>query len=529
MMSALSVILRSCATLVFAGLGFAHAATYFVSPAGDDARPGSAPATAWRTLERANRHVYAAGDRLLLEGGAIFSGGLAIKPLRADRADQPAVISSYGTGRATIAARSGPGLQLLNVAHLTVSELILTGTWDAAAQSGSTAAGLVLFTDLPGAVQLGGVTIAGCEIKGFKAGGIVIDSRPPDGSASGFHDLTISRCVIHDNGHVGISSTGPAVPPGSADYAHAALRIEHTIVHHNLGLRDFGNHSGDGIVLGQVDGGVIEHCVAYQNGALNNHVAAGPCGIWAWDSRDLVIQFNESHHNSSGPGTADGAGFDLDGGCTGCVLQHNYSHDNRGAGFLVYEFGTIRAPNRGNVVRYNLSVDDSAGCDQYAGIYVGDGVTETLIHHNTVFNRTRPPLLVAGGHDTLVVANLLISGAPGNPVVDLAAGTCRLLQNAYWAGRLSPRFRLGAATLDSLAALRAAGQELRDGAPCGLDADPRLADGVPAGSDLAAAVARFRPQPGSPLLGAGIEIPRSGLPPPTASSDPTPTSNIGAF
>lgn len=528
-MPSLSVTVRFVTTVVLAGLARSLAATYFVSPAGDDALTGTSPAAAWRTLERVNRHTFVAGDRVLFEGGATFSGSLTIKPLRPDRSDQPAAISSYGPGRATLAAGPGHGLQLINVAHLAISELILTGTWDATSQTGNTGAGLAVFTDLPSSLKLDGVTITGCEIAGFKAGGIVIDSRPPDGSASGFRGLTISRCEIHHNGHVGISSTGPAVPPGSTDYAHAAIRIEHTTVHHNLGLRDFGNHSGNGIVLGQVDGGVIDHCVAYENGALNNHVSAGPCGIWAWDSRNLVIQFNESHHNSSGPGTADGAGFDLDGGCTDCVLQHNYSHDNRGAGFLVYEFGAVRGPNRGNIVRYNLSENDSAGCDKYAGIYVGDGVAENLIHHNTVYNRTRPPLLIAGGRDTLVTDNLLIAGASEIPVVDLADGTCRLLQNAYWAGGPPPRFRLGAVLLDSLAAVRAAGQEQLAGAPLGLVADPRLAGGATARPGLAAAAARFRPQPGSPLLGAGIEVPRPGLPPPPASSVTTPASNLGAF
>jgi hypothetical protein len=523
----LPIRLHRLAGAVLGALAFsftASAATYFVSPAGDDTRAGTSPAAAWRTIERVNRHVFSASDRLLFEGGRTFPGSLTLKPSRPDRTDRPAAISSYGTGRATIAAGAGHGLHLVNVADLAVSELIFAGAWDAATQSGSTAAGITVFTDLPGAVKLDGVTITGCEIKGFKAGGIVIDSRPPDSSPSGFRGLTVSRCLIRDNGHVGISSTGPAVAPGSTDYAHANLRIEFTTVHRNLGLRDFGNHSGNGIVLGQVDGGVIEHCVASENGALNTHVTAGPCGIWAWDSRDLVIQFNESHHNSSGPGTADGAGFDLDGGCTGCVLQYNYSHDNRGAGFLLYEFGAVRGPNRGNIVRYNLSENDSAGCDKYAGIYVGDGVADNLIHHNTVFNRTRPPLYVAGGRDTLIADNLLLSGAPETPVAVLAGGTCRLIQNAYWAGGAPLRFQLGDSTLDSLAALHAAGQERHDGVPSGLDADPRLAA---AAADVTTAFDRYRPGPGSPLVGAGIDVTRLAPPPPTAPSNPAPA--IGAF
>ncbi|MGC3974336.1 MAG: hypothetical protein QM771_08160 [Nitrospira sp.] len=70
-------------------------------------------------------------------------------------------------------------------------------------------------------------------------------------------------------------------------------------------------HSGSGIILGNVDSGVIEWSKAYENGRLGN---AG-VGIWTYDSTKVAIQHNESFANHTS-GDADGGGFDLDGGVT---------------------------------------------------------------------------------------------------------------------------------------------------------------------------------------------------------------------
>ena len=92
-------------------------------------------------------------------------------------------------------------------------------------------------------------------------------------------------------------------------------------------------HSGSGIILGNVDGGTIEWSRAYDNGRLGN---AG-VGIWTHDSTRILIQYNESFDNHTS-GDADGGGFDLDGGVTHSIMQHNYSHDNDGAGYGLFEY-----------------------------------------------------------------------------------------------------------------------------------------------------------------------------------------------
>src|SRR5690349_12018288 len=64
------LIVALCATQSFAG-------TYYVDGAnGDDARDGTSPATAWRSLERANQLVLQSGDQLLFKAGMRYTGQL---------------------------------------------------------------------------------------------------------------------------------------------------------------------------------------------------------------------------------------------------------------------------------------------------------------------------------------------------------------------------------------------------------------------------------------------------------------------
>ncbi|HEX8521611.1 MAG TPA: carbohydrate binding domain-containing protein [Tepidisphaeraceae bacterium] len=48
------------------------AATFYLSPTGNDAASGKSPAAAWRTLDRANRQNFNSGDKLLLLAGGVF-------------------------------------------------------------------------------------------------------------------------------------------------------------------------------------------------------------------------------------------------------------------------------------------------------------------------------------------------------------------------------------------------------------------------------------------------------------------------
>ena len=141
---------------------------------------------------------------------------------------------------------------------------------------------------------------------------------------------------------------------------------------------------GSGIVIAEVDSGVIEHCVAHDNGT-GNSACGGPVGIWAWDANNVTIQFCESYHNSSGTG-CDGGGFDFDGGETNSIMQYNYAHDNAGYGYESGQFGYAR-PMFNNVIRYNISENDGQISGGGLSLFKGDPSTMTgaTFYPNTVY------------------------------------------------------------------------------------------------------------------------------------------------
>lgn len=102
----------------------AHAATFYVSPSGDDGRVGTSPATAWRTLAKVNGTQLQPGDSVLLEGGRTFAGPLV--PWGSGRPGSPITYSSYGQGRATIAGQTNNVVFLRAASWLTIRNLRLT-------------------------------------------------------------------------------------------------------------------------------------------------------------------------------------------------------------------------------------------------------------------------------------------------------------------------------------------------------------------------------------------------------------------
>src|SRR5262249_41066976 len=157
----------------------------------------------------------------------------------------------------------------------------------------------------------------------------------------------ITNVVAHDNGKAGIITYGQEM------FANADVYVGYSTTYGNSGVRGLDTNSGNGIVLGSVDGGTIERSQAYDNGWLCDSTNGGPVGIWAYNARGITIQYNESHHNRTAS-QIDGGGFDLDHNVSDSIMQYNYSHDNEGAGFLLAQ-PLATNDHTNNVVRYNIS------------------------------------------------------------------------------------------------------------------------------------------------------------------------------
>jgi hypothetical protein len=275
-----------------------------------------------------------------------------------------------------------------------------------------------------------------------------------------------------------------------------------------------------------VDGGVIERSVAHDNGWLCESRAEGPVGIWTWDANGIVIQHNEAYNNRSK--TRDGGGFDLDGGTSNSVLQYNYSHDNAGAGLSIISFPYNR-PTYGNVIRYNISANDSRSALEHGAVLIHGQIKDTLIYQNTVYLdasglggvqqaalQVEPLGRWAPGSpqpEGTRVLNNLFTTADDLPVLRVTADTAgvTLQGNAYFASGAQPTFLWGGGTFGDPDAWRAAtGQERLNGADVGLSADPRLArpDHPPTvdDPDQLAAMTSYRIAASSPLIDAGVNL-----------------------
>jgi hypothetical protein len=350
----------------------ALATDYYVSLSGDDSNAGTSSSASWKTIAKVNSVGFSAGDRILLEGGQTFGGSVYFDSGDRGTPSNPITITSYGSGAATINAGLADGLFAWNTAGLAISNLIFEG---AGAQT-NTNAGVNIYNDLPGNVKLGYIRIDAVNVSGFR-NGILIGGW---NGASGYDNVRVTNTVAYNNQRSGMSTYA------AARYGLTNVYVGYSSFHDNLGDPNLTTvDSGNGIVLGEVDGAVIERTVAYNNGTLCPAANGGPVGIWEYDSNNVLIQHSESYSNHTG-GKDDGGGFDLDIRSTNSVMQYNYSHDNDGAGFGLYQDSGPVAW-KGNIVRYNISENDGRK-NGYGAITLwtgGGGFSDAEIFNNTIY------------------------------------------------------------------------------------------------------------------------------------------------
>lgn len=73
--------------------------TYYISSSGNDANNGTSTAKPWKTLDKVSSVNYAAGDRILLKRGDVFSGEISSAyGWKNGTESQPIIFGAYGTG-----------------------------------------------------------------------------------------------------------------------------------------------------------------------------------------------------------------------------------------------------------------------------------------------------------------------------------------------------------------------------------------------------------------------------------------------
>src|SRR5262245_29986745 len=268
--------IRLSLLLVALAASNARAADYHVSAAGDDARDGTAPGRAWRTVARANRQALRPGDRLLFRAGDAFEGNLVVKADGASSSASPITVGSYGQGRATLRAGDGTGVSSESTGGLVVRDLIFEGK----GRRTNRGSGVSVLNTLPGGTRLEHIRVANVVARGFGKYGIAVGGWPADKSQSGYRDVRISGCRASDNAYAGIHVFG-LHDYYARSYAHRDVAVVDCVAHDNPGDPEFlDNHSGNGILLHDVDGGLIDGCTAFGNGGLCRAKSGGPVGIW---------------------------------------------------------------------------------------------------------------------------------------------------------------------------------------------------------------------------------------------------------
>ena len=368
---------------------FGMANTYYVSSSGNDDNSGLSESEAWQTIEKVQYAVLQPGDIVLFEGGQTFTGMVSNESLINGNLDQPLTFGSYGIGKATITGTE-IGFWVENTGNVIIKDLIFRGTNYLVTSIWS--AGIYFWISPSASATVRTITVENCEVFNYGGWGILFGT---ESAVYGYDHIRVNDCLVHDNGIGGLhinglwDSVAKRVKKLNTD-----VRFTNTKAYHNLGRYDYkDNWSGTGILMTGVNGGVIEHCEAYDNGKDNGSTYAGPVGIFMGESSYVTIQYCKSHNNSGGLGQRDGGGFDIDGGTDNSVIQYCESYENDGAGYGLYQFQT-RNPWTNDTIRYNKSTNDGRNTAIYGGITFwgissGYRVINAQIYGNTI-NMDKP-------------------------------------------------------------------------------------------------------------------------------------------
>lgn len=371
---------------------------------GDDSSDGLTPQTAWRTLARSRQQQLAPGDALLLRRGCTWTEPVRITG--SGNSALPITLGTYGSGpkprvvsaEFPLLSNDGP----VSWWHIKGIELRGERPFDPHGAEQGSAHGIALTSN--GGCD--GMTIEDCVIHDVDGKGVALIAMVTGKVV--FGGCSIVGCEVFNAG-TGIATDGPWPPPANIADAHGCnpgLRVAGCSVH---------DIATDGIVLHYCQDAVIDRCRAWRTGI--GRCQRTPVGIWFFLALRSIIQRCESYDNHTAGGKADGGGFDLDGGCIDCIMQYNYSHDNDGAGFLVCSYDPVQAPCKGNVTRYNISVNDGRAND-YAAIQFWQA-DDCLTYNNTCVTRISSGLKFASTSKGNLFANNIfcIESAGRVPVI----------------------------------------------------------------------------------------------------------------
>ena len=397
---------------------------YLDCSAGSDAATGLSPAQAWRTLIKLSSTTFASGDTILIRRGTRCSG--ALWPRGSGEEGQPIRLGAYGSGPLPVieAGSAEAALKLSDQHHWEIENLETTG--------GNPYA--VLITGASGRLRhfrLRNLVVH--DVAGTvktKSSGLVAVLAPP---ALALEDIIIDGVTAFNT----TQWAGIIVRGGSRDNRARNVTVRNSIVH---------DVYGDGVVLFQVENGLIEKSAAWLTGLQPVQTIGTPNGIWTWRCRACTVRLTEGFLTDS-PGV-DGGVYDIDWGNDDNVIEYNYAHDAQG--YCASVFAAQREITTNSIVRHNLCVDNGRSpklARRQGDIYIStweDGALDgVLIHHNTIL--WNPPLDVPavqmdhaafiGSRPNVFRDNVIYSSVPS---LIHSSRALKFEGNTYWYGGARP-------------------------------------------------------------------------------------------
>ncbi len=315
------------------------ASTYYVDcRSGNDAADGLSPSAAWKSVGKVSDHRFFPGDSIAFRRGSVCSGMLW--PKGSGSGVAPIRIDAWGTGPLpNIQAIAGDeaAFRLSNQEYWSVDHVDFSGGQPHG-----------VFIDGTSGV-LHGIHLSDLVVHDVtgkpktKEGGLVVIA--PGSGEQKFDDVVVDGVTAyHTSQWAGILVGGVrfGVLPVSARSTNVIVR--NSIVH---------DLAGDGIVLFQVNNGVIENSVAWHTGMQETETIGTPSAIWTWMCADCAMRRNEAFLTDS-PGV-DGGAFDIDYSNTNNIVEGCYGHDTQGYCASIFGAGQVTA---NSTIKNNICADN---------------------------------------------------------------------------------------------------------------------------------------------------------------------------
>lgn len=532
---------------------------YYVSATGTDANDGLSAATPWQTIAKVNATAFAPGTTIYFKAGETFTGNLELT--ESGTSGSPIVLTSYGTGQASINGGTGSAIKILNAEWVTVDNLELIGAdigRNTSTAITNTGYGVEVRSTHTEGTRWNGITVTDNTIKGFRVG-ILITADAQTGTvqptARGYQNFTvtgntISNCAMSGiNLYAAINFTVPAgimysfPDPGNDETVHQNGYIARNNIFDLWGtnisaVADYPNmNQGSALRISCMTGGTIEYNRGDNVGHMGNSFAS-PAAFELDAGYGVTIQYNEFSNCRLDGIEIDGAGIDIDGNCFNNLIQYNYLWGNDGYGMgggsvMNGRYQTV--PNDGNIYRFNVLVDNGKVNRRDINIW-GEG-TNYKIYNNTIYS--------TGNYGAVFEVNANLGGYFANNIIHCTGGRNILtangltfplfLNNLYYTGgdlRLAVN---GSTMYNTLSAWQGAGQETLSGTTYGVVGDPLFVSPGTApqmlpGSDVKL-LTLYNVQSGSPAKGVGqaFATQLGSMPATDFTANNIATLNIGAY